>query len=86
MIAGSICANFLEPNQVYTLFILPALFGIGTATILVQSLSIVAALIGGNAASAAFVYGALTFAGIISRFVLESQGIPKIFGVDKKGS
>ena len=64
MIAGSIYATFLEPNHVYKLFILPALFGVGTTTILVQSLSIMAALIGGNATSAAFVYGAISFAGM----------------------
>jgi len=64
MIAGSICATILEYDQLYRLFLLPIFFGAGTATILVQSLAMTAALIGENATTAAFVYGAMSLTGI----------------------
>jgi len=59
MIGGAICASLLKKNQTVVLFILPVLFGTGTSILLVQSLAIGAALIGENATSAAFFYGAM---------------------------
>ena len=44
-------------------YLLPVIFGAGTSTILVQSLSITAALIGENTNTAAFVYGAMSLTG-----------------------
>jgi len=63
MVAGSICALSLEPGQVYVVFVIPILVGAGTATLLVQSLAIMAALIGENATTSAFVYGAMSLTG-----------------------
>lgn len=60
MIGGSVFALFLEGTHV---FILPILFGAGMSTMLVQSIAIIAALIGENSATSAFVYAAIGLAG-----------------------
>ena len=80
MIAGSICATVLETDQKYRLFLLPLFFGAGTSTILVQSLAMTAALIGENASSAAFVYGAMSLTGNLLT-VLQFSMFPFSFNI-----
>ncbi|CBY33806.1 unnamed protein product [Oikopleura dioica] len=67
MIAGCMWAGLLENDPIenggkvhWGVYFLPVIFGAGTSTILVQSLSITAALIGENTNTAAFVYGAMS--------------------------
>ena len=64
MIAGAISANYLGNQQVVGIYFLGVIFGAGRSTIFVQSLAIIAELIGTNSTSAAFVYGAMCFTGI----------------------
>ena len=70
MIAGCMWAGLLENDPIenagkvhWGVYFLPVIFGAGTSTILVQSLSITAALIGENTNTAAFVYGAMSLTG-----------------------
>jgi len=76
IIAGAISANYLGNQQVVGIYFLGVIFGAGRSTIFVQSLAIIAELIGTNSTSAAFVYGAMCFTEKIatagSIFVIQS--------------
>jgi len=59
-IVAAIWATILKGDNVPGIYTLAVLYGIGTTTVLVQSLAITADLIGENITSAAFVYGAMS--------------------------
>jgi len=59
-IVAAIWATILKGDNVAGIYGLAVLYGIGTTTVLVQSLAITADLIGENVSSAAFVYGAMS--------------------------
>ena len=61
---AAIWATILKGDNVPGIYALAILYGIGTTTVLVQSLAITADLIGENINSAAFVYGAMSLTGI----------------------
>lgn len=64
-IVAAIWATILKGDNVPGIYALAVLYGIGTTTVLVQSLAITADLIGENVSSAAFVYGAMSLTGIL---------------------